>query len=91
MAHINTSQPDPRKPVVYHIRIKGHLGQQWADWFGDDVTVTLQDNGETLLTCAMIDQAALHALLRKVRDLAMPLIAVVRAEPGPADAPDPDA
>ena len=66
--------------MVYQIRIKGHLGSRWADWFGD-VTITLEDNGETLLTGPVVDQAALHGLLRKVRDLGMPLISAIRVEP----------
>jgi len=85
--HRNTSS-NPRQPAVYHVRIKGHLGSQWADWFGDAVTIMLDDNGETLLICPAVDQPALHALLRKVRDLGMPLLAVTRADPGHSDAPD---
>jgi hypothetical protein len=68
------------QPMVYQIRVKGHLGPQWTDWFGD-VTITLEDNGETLLTCSVVDQAALHGLLRKVRDLGMPLISAIRVKP----------
>lgn len=63
------------KPRVYQIRIKGHLSAQWSDWFGG-LTVTLEANGETLLCGPVADQAELHGLLRKVRDLGMPLIAV---------------
>jgi hypothetical protein len=65
--------------MIYQIRIKGHLGPQWADWFGG-LTITLEDNGETLLTCPVADQAALYGLLRKVRDLGLPLISVTRAQ-----------
>ena len=72
------------EPPIYEIRIKGHLGAQWADWFGD-VTITLEDNGETLLTSEVIDQSALHGLLRKVRDLGMPLVSVNRVEHGQPD------
>ncbi len=71
--------------MVYEIRLKGHLGPQWTDWFGG-ATLRLEANGETLLTCPVTDQAALHGLLRKVRDLGMPLLAVIRIEPGQADA-----
>jgi hypothetical protein len=71
---------DPSQPMVYQIRIKGHLGRHWTEWFGD-VTITLEDNGETLLTCSVVDQAALHGLLRKVRDLGMPLITAIRVKP----------
>ena len=63
--------------MVYQIRIKGHLGRQWTDWF-EGLTITLEDNGETLLTGPVVDQAALHGLLKKVRDLGMPLISVIR-------------
>ncbi len=72
---------------LYEIRIKGHLDDRWADRFGD-VVITLEDNGNTLLTCHVIDQAALHGLLKKVRDLGMPLVSVCPVEPGPAGAPD---
>ncbi|UCC88368.1 MAG: hypothetical protein JSV81_03400 [Anaerolineales bacterium] len=78
---------DPSQPVVYQIRIKGHLGRQWADWF-EGLTITLEDNGETLLTGLVVDQAALHGLLKRVRDLGMPLLSVNRLEPDQADAPE---
>ena len=71
---------DLDRPIVYQIRVKGHLGPQWTDWFGG-VTIALEDNGDTLLTCPVADQAALHGLLRKVRDLGMPLISAIRVEP----------
>ncbi len=73
--------------MVYEIRLQGHLGPQWTDWFGG-VTLTLEANGETLLTCPGIDQAALHGLIRKVRDGGMLLLSVNRIEPGQADALD---
>lgn len=72
---------DPSQPMVYQIRIKGHLGPQWTDWFGD-LAITLEDNGDTLLTGPVVDQAALHGLLRKVRDLGMPLISAICVKPG---------
>ena len=59
---------DPDQPLVYRVRLLGHLGRNWTHWFGD-VTITPEDNGETLLTGQVVDQAALHGLLRKVRDL----------------------
>ena len=66
---------DPGQPLVYQIRIAGHLGDQWTDWF-EGLTITLIDNGDTLLTGPVVDQAALHGLLKKVRDLGMPLLSV---------------
>ena len=71
--------------MVYQIRLKGHLGPQWTDWFGG-ATLRLEANGETRLTCPVVDQAALHGLLRKVRDSGMLLLSVIRIEPGQADA-----
>ena len=80
-------EADPSQPMVYQIRIKGHLGRQWTDWC-EGLTITLEDNGDTLLTGPVVDQAALFGLLRKVRDLGMPLLSVNRVEPGQADASD---
>ncbi len=71
----------------YQIRIAGHLSDQWADWFGG-VKITLEANGNTLLTCPVIDQAALHGLLRKVRDLGMPLISVIQVDAKRANEPE---
>ena len=71
--------------MVYQIRIKGHLGRQWTDWFGG-LAITLEENGDTLVTGPVVDQAALHGLLRKVRDLGVPLLSVIRLTPGDADA-----
>ncbi len=72
-------------PTLYQIRIKGHLGAEWTDWFGG-LAITLEENGDTLLTGPVADQAALYGLLKKVRDLGMPLVSVNRVEPGQADA-----
>jgi hypothetical protein len=69
------------QPMVYQIRVKGHLGRQWTNWF-EGLTITLEDNGDTILTGPVVDQAALHGLLRKVRDLGMPLISAIRVKPG---------
>ena len=69
----------------YEIRLKGQLDDRWADWF-EGLTVTLNEDGDTLLTGVVIDQAALHGLLKKVRDLGMPLVSVGPLEPGQADA-----
>jgi hypothetical protein len=71
----------PSQPTRYQIRVKGQLDSQWIDWF-EGLTITLEDNGDTLLTGPVIDQAALHGLLKKVRDLGMPLISVSTVESG---------
>jgi hypothetical protein len=76
---------DPGQPMVYQIRIKGHLGREWTDWF-EGLTITLEDNGKTLLTGPVVDQAALHGVLKKVRDLGMPLLSASRVTPGQAEA-----
>ena len=68
------------QPMVYQIRIEGHLGPRWTERFGG-MTITREDNGDSLLTGPVVDQAALHGLLRKVRDLGMPLISAVRVKP----------
>jgi len=77
---------DTAWPAVYQIRIEGHLGRAWTGWFAG-LSIALEDNGDTLLTGAVVDQAALHGLLRKVRDLGVPLVSVNRLEPGPAPQP----
>jgi len=79
---VNTPQPHPdsSEPTIYRIRIKGQLDSQWTDWF-EGMTITLEENGETLLSGPVIDQAALHGLLKKVRDLGMPLISVCPFKP----------
>ncbi len=72
--------PDPSQSLVYQIRLKGQLGSQWADWF-EGLAVTLEEDGNTLLTGPVTDQAALHGLFKKIRDLGMPLISVCPVEP----------
>ena len=81
------SEIHPGQPTIYEIRIKGHLGRQWTDWFGG-LSITLEDNGDTFLKGTVVDQAALHGMLRKVRDLGMPLLSVNSVEPDQADASD---
>jgi hypothetical protein len=68
------------EPALYEIRIKGHLDDRWSAWF-EGLAITREDNGDTLLTGPVTDQAALHGLLRKVRDLGTPLLSVTRAPP----------
>ena len=76
-------KPTPSQPVIYQIRLKGHLSPQWKNWF-EGLTITVE-NGDTLLTGSVVDQAALHGLLKKVRDLGMPLVSVSPVEPGQAN------
>ena len=83
MSETDASTGGYYEPGVYEIRLKGHIAERWAYWF-EDLTITLEDNGDTLLTGAVVDQAALHGLLKKVRDLGMPLLAVNRVEPDQA-------
>ncbi len=73
----------PSASAIYAIRLQGHLDDRWAGWFGG-LTITLEEDGCTLLTGPVVDQAALYGLLRKVRDLGMPLLSVNRVEPGRA-------
>jgi hypothetical protein len=80
---------NPSQPVVYQIRLKGHLSREWTDWFGG-LSITLEEDGTTLLTGSAIDQAALHGLLKKMRDLGLPLISINPIEPDPAEATSTD-
>ena len=86
MSNKHILESDPGQPTVYQIRIKGHLGNQWTDWF-EGLRITREDNGDTLITGPVVDQAALHGLLKKVRDLGMPLLSVDRVPPDQSDAP----
>jgi hypothetical protein len=78
------SKTDPGQPMVYQIRIKGHLGPQWTDWFGG-LAIAVEEDGDTLLTGPIVDQAALYGLLKKVRDLGMPLVSVNCIKPEPTN------
>lgn len=77
----------PPQPMVYQIRIKGHLGPRWTEWFGG-LALTLEDNGDALLTGPVADQAALYGFLKKVRDLGIPLISVSPVDASRLDASD---
>ena len=68
-------QSDPGQPTVYQIRVRSHLGSDWTDWF-DGLTITLEEDGDTLLTGPLVDQAALFGLLKKVRGLGMLLLSI---------------
>lgn len=75
---------DADQPLVYQIRIKGHLDPQWGEWF-EGLTITLEEDGNALLTGKVVDQAELHGILKIVRDLGMPLLSVNIIGPGPQD------
>jgi hypothetical protein len=75
MSKYHDSATPANQALRYEIRLKGHLGRQWADWFGG-MAVDLTEDGDTLLTGLVADQAALHGLLRKVRDIGIPLVSV---------------
>jgi len=81
-----SNKSEANKPTIYQIRIGGQLGEQWQVWF-EQMTLTVADNGDTLLTGMVVDQAALHGLLRKVRDLGLPLISVIQIEADQTDSP----
>jgi len=85
MSNERKPKTDSSQPVTYQIRIKGHLDSRWTDWF-EGLTITLEEDGDTFLAGPVVDQAALHGLLKKVRDLGMPLVSVNPVEPGQADA-----
>ena len=72
--------------VQYEIRLQGHLGPRWAAWF-DGLSLTNEDDGTTILRGAVVDQAALHGLLHKLRDLGLPLMSLVQVPPEPPDVP----
>jgi hypothetical protein len=78
--------PEATSPPIYQIRVRGHLPSSWGDWF-DDLLVTLENNGDTLLTGPVVDQAALYGLLKKVRDLGLPLISVNCLTPASVELP----
>ena len=75
---------DPGQPILYEIRIKGHLSDEWTDWF-EGMTITLEEGGDTRLTGRVVDQAALFGLLKKVRDLGLQLVSINCVQPGKPD------
>ncbi len=83
MSDTATAAEMPNEPSQYAIRLQGHLDDEWTGWF-EGMTITRAENGETVLSGPVVDQAALHSLLRKVRDLGIPLLAVSRITPGSA-------
>ncbi|MBA3468674.1 MAG: hypothetical protein H0T53_03420 [Herpetosiphonaceae bacterium] len=83
--HLPTN--DSGESVIYQLRVKGHLGAQWGAWFGG-MSVIPGENGETILVGQIADQAALYGVLRKVRDLGLPLVGVSPIKPSSADTSD---
>jgi len=73
--------------AYYEIRLKGQLNARWADWF-DGMTITLDSNGDTLLSGPVVDQAALHGLLKKVRDVGLTLLSVNSVKPEGTENPE---
>ena len=83
------SERDPDRPKTFQIRIHGHLSQQWTDWF-EGLVITLEEDGNTLLSGPVVNQSALHGILKKIRDLGMPLLSVNFVDPDPAKKKDID-
>jgi hypothetical protein len=86
MSAPHTATGDADGPRHYEVRLQGHLDDRWADWFVG-LTLTRTDDGETRLVGPVVDQAALHGLLRNVRDLGLPLLSVMHVAPQPASRP----
>ena len=84
MSNKRNQKTDPGRPNFYQIRLRGHLSDQWTNWF-EGLTITLEEDGDTLLTGPVVDQPALFGLLKKVRDLGMPLVLINRMESGKPD------
>ena len=86
MSATPVSQGDQHPTGHYEIRVKGHLDTRWAAWF-DGLSLTQEGGGTTLLAGPVVDQAALYGVLRKVRDLGLPLVSVIHVEPERPDEP----
>ena len=84
MVNKANAQSDPNPPMVYEIMINGRLDRQWTAWF-EGMTITQTEDGATLLTGQVVDQAALYGLLRKVRHLGLPLLAITQIQSGQSD------
>jgi hypothetical protein len=87
MSAPDASTEDHHEPRLYEIRLKGHLDARWTDWF-EGLSLTHASDGTTMLSGPVVDQAALYGVLRKVRDLGLPLVSVIQVEPKPADGPE---
>lgn len=86
MSNEGALRPDQDRPVKYHIRLQGHLGPELAGWF-EGLSATAEADGTTLLAGPVADQAALHGVLRKIRDLGLPLISIAQVQLGEAHRP----
>ena len=82
MSETHTPSGRPHEAGRYEIRLTGHLDARWSAWF-DGLTLTRETDGTTLLEGPVVDQAALHGLLQKVRDTGLPLVSVTPVDPGP--------
>jgi hypothetical protein len=80
MSSEQKSEQNPDQPNIFQIRIQGHLSQQWQDWF-EGLRITLEADGNTLLSGPVVDQSALHGILKKIRDLGIPLVSVNSISP----------
>ncbi len=87
MSETHVSTEDHHEPGRYEIRLKGHLDARWADRF-EGLSFTHASDGTTILSGPVVDQAALYGLLRKVRDLGLPLVSVIQIEPKQANGSD---
>ena len=87
MSNKRNPKTDTGQLIVYQIRLRGHLSDQWTNWF-EGLTITLEEDGDTLLIGPVVDQAALFGLLKKVRDLGMPLVSINCVKPGKPDVPE---
>ncbi|MBL8096026.1 MAG: hypothetical protein JNL73_17765 [Anaerolineales bacterium] len=86
MSNVEAPGPEPVRPPAYEIRLEGHLGPELAGWF-EGLSVTTEDDGTTLLAGLIADQAALHGVLRKIRDVGLPLISIAQVQLGEAHRP----
>lgn len=75
--------------MQYEIRVDGHLGTRWAAWF-DGLAITSGDDGTTVIRGSVVDQAALHGLLQRLRDLGIPLISLTPVEDRTTERPAPE-
>jgi hypothetical protein len=90
MTERHTPTPDPREAGPYEIRLTGHLDARWRAWF-DGLTVSHEADGTTVISGSIVDQAALHGLLQRVRDLGVPLVSVRQVDAVKPDGTDPSA